>query len=79
MRGGTAIPTSTPIFSAIYHRVKVISTSGLVSAIFNFGSQTTSLNVRSDILKSGMVDNVGIAVGIAAPSLAIQKLFKVPV
>ena len=30
-------------------------------------------------MKSGMVDNVGIAVGIAAPSVAVQKLFSLPV
>jgi hypothetical protein len=29
--------------------------------------------------KSGVVDNVGIAVGIAAPSFAVQKLFPLPV
>ena len=45
----------------------------------NFGSRTTSGNVRGDVVKSGMVDNVGIAVGIAAPSLAVQKLFPIPV
>ena len=48
-------------------------------AILNFGCRTTSGNVRGDIVKSGMVDNVGIAVGIAAPSLAVQKLFPLPV
>ncbi len=31
------------------------------------------------MVKSGMVDNVGIAVGIAAPSLAVQKLFPLPI
>ncbi len=36
-------------------------------------------NVRGDIVKSGMVDNVGIAVGITAPSVAVQKLFPLPV
>ncbi len=36
-------------------------------------------NARSDICKSGLVDDVGIAVGIATPSLAIQKLFPLPV
>ncbi len=40
---------------------------------------TTSGDVRSNIVKSGMVDNVGIAVGIAAPSFAVQKLFPLPV
>ena len=46
-----------------------------MAAILNFGSGTMSGNVRSDIFKSGMVDNVGIAAGIATPSLAVQKLF----
>ena len=30
-------------------------------------------------MQSGMVDNVGIAVGIATPSLAVQKLFPLPI
>ena len=50
-----------------------------MAAILNFGSRTTSGNVGGDIVKSGMVDNVGVAVGIAAPSLAVQKLFPLPV
>ncbi len=50
-----------------------------MAAILNIGSRATSGNVRGDIVKSGMVDNVGIAVGIAAPSLAVQKLFPLPV
>jgi hypothetical protein len=50
-----------------------------VAAILSFGGRTTSSNVHSDILKSGMVDNVAIAAGIAAPSLAVQKLFPLPV
>ena len=50
-----------------------------MAAILSFGGRTTSSNVHSDILKSGMVDNVGIAVGIAAPSLAVQKLFPFPI
>ncbi len=64
---------------AICHQSKVISTSGLMTAILNFGSRTTSGNVRGDAVKSGMVDNVGIAVGSTAPSLAVQKLFPGPV
>jgi len=31
------------------------------------------------ISKSGMVENVGIAFGIASPDLAVQKLFPLPV
>ena len=50
-----------------------------MAAILNFGSRTTSGNGGGDIVKSGMVDNVGVAVGIAAPSLAVQKLFPLPV
>ena len=56
-----------------------ISTSGIMAAILNFGSETMSGNVRSNIFKSGMVENVGIAVGIPMPSLAVQKLFPLPV
>ena len=50
-----------------------------MAVILNFGSRTTSGNVRGDTLKSGMVDNVGIAVGIAAPQHAVQKLFSLQV
>ena len=60
---------------AICHRSKIISTPGLMAAILNVSRRTTSGNLRGDVVKSGMVDNMGIAVGIAAPSLAVQKLF----
>ncbi len=60
-------------------RSNVISTSGLMAAISNSGSQTTSGNVGGDIVKSGMVDNVGLAVGIAAPSTTVHKLFPLAV
>ncbi len=35
--------------------------------------------VGSVISKSGMVENVGVAVEIAFPSLSVQKLFLLPV
>ncbi len=35
--------------------------------------------VGSAISKSGMVENVGVAVGIASPSVSFQKLFPLPV
>ena len=35
--------------------------------------------VGSDISKSGMVANVGVAVGIASPALTVEKLFPLPV
>ncbi len=50
-----------------------------MAAILNFGSLTTSGNVCGDIVKSGMVDNLVITVGIVAPSLAVQTLFPLPV
>ncbi len=51
----------------------------MAAILLNRGSLTTSGNVCGDIVKSGMVDNVGIAVGIAAPLVAVQKLFALPV
>ena len=51
----------------------------LMADILNFSSRTTSRNVRGDIVKSSMVDNVGITVGISAPSLAVQTLFPLPI
>ncbi len=35
--------------------------------------------VGSGISKSGVVDNVGVAVEIASPSVCVQKLFSIPV
>ncbi len=61
------------------HRSTVISTSGLMAAILNFGSRKPSGNVRGDIVRSSIVSNVGIAVGITSPSLAVQTLFPLPV
>ena len=39
----------------------------------------TSGSDDSVIFESGMVENMGVDVGIMAPSLAIQKLFPLPV
>ncbi len=36
-------------------------------------------NVGSVIFGSGMVENVGVAVGIASPSVSVQTLFPLPV
>ncbi len=36
-------------------------------------------NVGSVIFGSGIVENVGVAVGIASPTLSIQMLFPLPV
>ncbi len=35
-------------------------------------------NVGSVIFGSGMVENVGVVVGIASPSVSVQKLFQLP-
>ena len=36
-------------------------------------------NVGSVIFWSGMIENVGVAVGIASKSVSVQKLFPLPV
>jgi len=38
-----------------------------------------SANVGSDTVRSGMVEIVGVGVGIASPSLSVQTLFPLPV
>ncbi len=35
-----------------------------------------SVRVGSAVSKSDMVENVGVAVGIASPSVSVQKLFQ---
>ena len=50
----------------ICHSVPEIQcTSGLQSAILNSGSRQTSDNVGSVTIDSGMVENVGLAVGMS--------------
>ncbi len=58
---------------------KAISTSGLVPDILSSGCRSKSGNVGSDIFNSDMVANVGVAVGIALPSVSVQKLFPLTV
>ncbi len=50
-----------------------------MAAILNFGSRPTSDNVDTVIYELGMVENMGIEVGIATPSLTVEKLFPLPV
>ncbi len=50
-----------------------------IIVILRFPCRPMSGNVVSDISESGMVANVGAAVGIASPSLSDQKLFLLPV
>ncbi len=50
-----------------------------VAAILNFGSRLTSDNVDRVISESGMVENIGVEVGIATPSLPVEMLFPLSV
>ncbi len=43
------------------------------------GNQPTSDNVGSAWAVSGMVANVGVAVGIVSPAHSVQELFPLPV
>ncbi len=56
----------------------MISTSGF-AAILNSGNQPTSGNVGSVRNVSGMVANVGVAVGIVSPAHCGKELFPLPV
>ena len=64
---------------AICFRSKVISTSGLMAGVLNFGRRTMSDNVRRDKFKPDVIDNVRVAVGITTSTFAVQKLFLLPV
>ncbi len=46
---------------------------------FEFRKSVTSDSVDSVIFESGIVENMGVEVEIAAPSLTVQKLFLLPV
>ena len=50
-----------------------------INHILPFRGRPMSGNVGSDISESGMVANVGVAVGIASLSVSVQKLFLLPV
>ncbi len=49
------------------------------AAILNSGNQSTSGNVGSVRDESGIVANVGVAVGIVSPAHCVQYLFPLPV
>ena len=55
------------------------TTSGFDGRHLNFGSRPTSDYVDRVISESGIVDNMGVEVGIATPSLTVEKLFPLPV
>ena len=50
-----------------------------INHISRYRGRQMSVNVGSYISESGMVTNVGVAVGIASLSVSVQKLFLLPV
>ena len=68
---------------AICFRSIVISSSGFYFRFrdrnLSFRCRSMSDNVGSVIFRSCMAENVGVAVGIASPSVSVQKLFPLPV
>ena len=73
------IPTATPTFSTVgistisYSVSEKHSTSGLESAILNYGGRLTSDKVGSFAVDSGMVENVGEAVVISTISHSVPE------
>ena len=50
-----------------------------VATILSFGCRPMSGHVVSVVFVSSMVENVGVAAGIASPALSVQKIFPLPV
>jgi hypothetical protein len=67
----------------ICFRSKVIFTSGFYfrfrSRHLSFRCRPMSDNIGNVIFGSGILENVGVAVGIPSPSVSAQKLFPLPV
>ena len=82
---GIAVGIAAPLFAV----QKLFPLPVLLAAILNFGSLSSSTNVdqrrptSGSVLrvksKSGVVDNVEEAFGIASQSTTVEKLFPVPV
>ena len=68
---------------AICFRSKGLSTSGFHFRFrgrhLSYRCRSMSDNVGSVIFESGMVENVGVAVGIASPYISVQQLILLPV
>ncbi len=56
-----------------------VSTSGFVADVSDFRCWPMSGRVSGVIFESGIVENVGVAVGIASLTLSVQQLFPLPV
>ena len=82
---GIAVGIAAPLFAV----QKLFPLPVLLAAILNFGSLSSSTNVgqrrpaSGSVMhvksKSGVVDNVEEAIGIASQSTTVEKLFPVPV
>ncbi len=88
---GIAIPTATPTFSAMFYPNVTLPTLldigrnreptiGTRNQFWFSGRrfEFPMLGRVGSVIKSGMVDNVGVAVEIASPSVSIAKLFPLP-
>ncbi len=71
----TAVGIASPSLSV--H--KLFPLPVFIAVILSFRRWTMSADVGSDTGMSGVVETVVTAVGIASPSLSVQKLFPVPV
>ena len=58
---------------AMTYRSKIISTSGVESAILNSGGRSMFGNVDSDTGRSGVVENMEVVVGISMISHSIPE------
>ena len=75
---GVAVGTASPCLSVQALFLLPVSWPTIIHILPSRG-RPMSGNVGSDISESGMVTNVGVAVGTAWPSLSVQTLFLLPV
>ena len=75
---GVAVETALPSLSVQTLFLLPVSWP-TINHILPFRGRPMSDNIGSDISESGVVANVGVAVGTASPSLSVQALFLLPV
>ena len=73
-----ALPTQSDIDRDRHRELKTSATKAELIMSSDCGFPT-SADVGSVIFESGIVKNAGLAVGIASPSVSVQKLFPLPV
>ena len=83
----SAVPQTSPVRSQMWGlplqsgrklRSIVISISGFGGRHIDFGSQRRRTVSTVSYPSLGMVGNMGVEVGIAVPSLNVQKIFPLP-